>query len=39
MDDKGPWLEKKKRKRTCYTFINPSEEDIFIVLGPFWDSV
>lgn len=38
MDDKGPWLE-KERKKTYYTFINPFEEESFTTPGHFWDSV
>lgn len=37
MDDKGPWLE-KEGKKTDYTFINPFEEESFIMPGHFWDT-
>lgn len=37
MDDKGPWLE-KERKKNYYTLINPFKEELLTMTGHFWDS-
>lgn len=38
MDDKGFWLE-KEGKKIDYIFINFFEEELFIMLGYFWDII
>ena len=37
MDDKGPWLE-KERKKSYHTFIHLFKEESFTKPGQFWDS-